>query len=102
MNKVKIYKNGILAGYLEEFEAGKYRLIYDDIYKGESISLSMPLKNKIREFNRFPEFFENLLPEELMLEGMCKLKDIGKHDYITQLSAAGKNLPGDIEAKEDK
>ncbi len=32
-------------------------------YHGAPVSLTMPLANKIYEFNVFPPFFEGLLPE---------------------------------------
>ena len=96
--KINILINGVSAGILEESEDGKrYRFIYNDNYTGESVSLAMPVQMKIREFEKFPEYFENLLPEGLMFDGLCKINEIGKNDYFSQLIAAGKNLLGNIE-----
>jgi len=101
--KINIRVNGVSAGILEESEDGKkYRFIYDDNYIGESISFTMPVEKKIWEFEKFPEYFENLLPEGLMLDGMCKLNELGKNNYLLQLIAAGKNLLGNIEVQEIK
>ena len=95
--KIYILINGIHAGILEESEDGKkYSFAYDDYYRGEGISLTIPVQKKIWEFERFPEYFENLLPEGLVLEGVCKLKEIGKNDYFSQLVAAGNNLLGNV------
>ena len=99
--KINVLINGVSAGILEESENGKkYRFIYDDNYKGESVFFNMPVQKKIREFDNFPEYFENLLPEGLMLDGLCKLNEISKNDNFSQLLAAGKNLSGNIEIEE--
>jgi serine/threonine-protein kinase HipA len=101
--KINIQINGVSAGILEESENGKkYRFIYDDNYIGESISFKMPVEKKIWEFEKFPEYFENLLPEGLMLDGMCKLNELSKNEYFSQLIVAGKNLCGNIGAQEIK
>ncbi len=96
--KINILINGVSAGILEESDGGKrYRFTYNDNYRGESVSLAMPVQKKILEFDNFPEYFENLLPEGLMLDGLCKTNETGKNDYFSQLIAAGKNLFGNIE-----
>ena len=101
--KINIMINGVSAGILEESVDGKnYLFIYNENYKGEGVSFTMPAQNKIWEFEKFPEYFENLLPEGLMLEGMCKLKEISKDDYLSQLIVSGKNLLGNIEVHEFK
>jgi serine/threonine-protein kinase HipA len=95
---INILINGVSAGILEESENGKkYRFTYNDNYTGESVSFKIPIQKKTREFDNFPEYFENLLPEGLMLDGLCKMNEIGKNDNFSQLIAAGKNLLGNIE-----
>jgi len=34
-------------------------------------------------FDRFPPFFDGLLPEGLLLEGLLKLRKINKFDYLS-------------------
>ena len=101
--RINVLINGVSAGILEESEDGKrYRFTYKDNYTGESVSFAMPVQKKIWEFEKFPEYFENLLPEGLMLDGLCKMNEIIKNDYFSQLIAAEKNLFGNIEIKEIK
>ena len=94
---------GIPAGIFEEIEKGKsYRIIYDEDYSGEPISLTMPLSKRVYEFNSFPAFFDGLLLEGVMLEGMLKQKKIDKDDYFSQLIAIGSDLVGAVTVVEIK
>ena len=69
MKKAKIFVNGTFAGILEEMVLGRdYKFTYDASYAGSSVSLLMPTNKKLYQFNRFPPFFEGVLPEGLMLE----------------------------------
>jgi serine/threonine-protein kinase HipA len=89
--------HGLPAGILEEIEAGKkYRFVYFEDYNGPPVSLTMPVKEKEFVFDRFPPFFDGLLPEGLLLEGLLKHRKIDKHDYFSQLVAVGKDLVGAI------
>jgi serine/threonine-protein kinase HipA len=101
VRRINIYKNGILAGILEEKE-NKYTFDYNAGYTGDNISFTMPLEQKTFTFEYFPAFFGNLLPEGLMLEGITKLNGINKNDFLSILSLTGKNLSGDIGAEECK
>ncbi len=58
--------HGRPAGILEEIEAGrKYRFTYFEGYNGPSIALTMPVVENEFVFDRFPPFFDGLLPEGL-------------------------------------
>ena len=102
MKKTIIFVHGKRAGILSENTAGGYEFIYDDNYVGEPVSLTMPLHTKTYSFAKFPSFFEGLLPEGIMLEGLLKIGKIDKKDYFAQLLATGNDLVGAVTVKEWK
>ncbi|WP_035673075.1 HipA N-terminal domain-containing protein [Flavobacterium sp. 83] len=102
MKKAIIFVHNKRAGILSENTTGGYEFIYDDKYEGEPVSLTMPLNTKIYSFAKFPSFFEGLLPEGIMLEGLLKIGKIDKNDYFTQLIATGNDLVGAVTVKEWK
>lgn len=101
MKKAKVFVNGILAGEIHEKERGKkYQFIYLKDYKGPSVSLEMPLTQLIYEYDRFPPFFEGLLPEGMMLEGLLRHTKIDRNDLMGQLIAVGGDLVGNVTVEE--
>lgn len=103
MKKAKILVNGIFAGELHEIERRrKYRFIYLDNYKGPSVSLEMPLTQLIYDYDRFPPFFEGLLPEGMMLEGLLRYNKIDRYDLLSQLISVGKDLIGNVTVEDIK
>ncbi len=97
MKKAKIFVNGTFAGILEEIVLGRdYKFTYDDLYSGSSVSLLMPTNKKIYQFDRFPPFFEGVLPEGLRLEGLLKQAKIDRYDLMTQLITVGGDLVGNV------
>lgn len=97
MRRAEVLMHGIPAGILEEIEAGKkYRFAYFNDYLGSSIALTMPVDENEFVFDRFPPFFDGLLPEGLLLEGLLKLRKIDKNDYLSQLIAVGGDLVGAV------
>lgn len=97
MKKAKVLVNGILAGEIQEIERGRnYCFIYLEDYKGPSVSLEMPLTKRIYQYDRFPPFFEGLLPEGSMLEGLLRYAKIDRHDLMSQLIAVGGDLVGNV------
>lgn len=90
------------AGILMQDNTDGYQFTYDDNYEGESVSLTMPLSVKNYSFAQFPSFFEGLLPEGIMLEGLLKIGKIDKNDYFSQLMATGNDLVGAVTVKEWK
>lgn len=101
MRTAKVYMHNKLAGYLTEIEKNKkYKFSYDDNYKGEPISLTMPVEFKAFNFNSFPPFFDGLLPEGIQLDGLLRFKKIDKYDYFSQLMAAGADLVGAASVEE--
>ena len=101
MRKAKVFFNGTLAGILEEGESkDHYRFIYEKDYSGEPVSLTMPISQREYDFNSFPSFFDGLLPEGVMLEGLLKQNKIDKNDYFSQLIAVGADMVGAVTVEE--
>ena len=101
MRKAKVFVKGTEAGVLSEIRYGtQYAFEYLDEYNGLEISRTMPIKLKKYNFNKFPPFFDGLLPEGIQLDGLIKLKKIDKYDYFSQLLAVGEDLIGVVTVKE--
>lgn len=99
MRKAIVLVHGKRAGVLTEISSSEYHFEYDENYKGDSVSLTMPITDKKYEFNSFPPFFEGLLPEGIMLEGLLRIAKIDQKDYFSQLVATGNDLVGSITIK---
>jgi serine/threonine-protein kinase HipA len=101
MRKANVFVNGTQAGVLEEKQRGKeYAFRYSETYKGYPVSLTMPVEAKQINFDRFPPFFEGVLPEGNMLDGLLRQKKIDKDDYFSQLVAVGSDLVGAVTVEE--
>ncbi len=101
MRKAKVYVKGIEAGILTELVQGKeYVFEYLDGYDGLEVSRTMPTKEKVYKFDKFPPFFDGLLPEGIQLEGLLKIRKIDKNDYFSQLIAVGEDMVGVVTVKE--
>ena len=97
MRRAKVFVDGIYAGELQEVERGKkYRFNYLETYKGPSVSLNMPITKLVYEYDRFPPFFEGLLPEGIMLEGLLRNAHIDRDDLMTQIITVGSDLVGNV------
>jgi serine/threonine-protein kinase HipA len=103
MKKAEVFMHGVQAGVLEELVPGKsYRFYYMEDYNGSPISLTMPVEGREFFFQNFPPFFDGLLPEGILLEGLLKQKKIDKYDYFSQLVAVGNDLVGAVTVQEKK
>jgi len=103
MRKAEVFFHGIAAGILEEIRAGKaYRFLYHPEYAGEPVSLTMPADQQVYEFDRFPPFFEGVLPEGMQLEALLKIRKIDRNDLFSQLLAVGADLVGAATVREMK
>lgn len=101
MRKAKVSINGVEAGVLEELERAKqYVFRYWDEYTGPPVSLTMPIKTKEHVFDRFPPFFDGVLPEGIMLEALLKQQKIDRTDLFGQLTAVGEDLVGAVTVRE--
>ena len=56
----------------------------------------MPFQTSPYEFDRFPPFFEGLLPEGMMLEALLRQTKIDRHDLMSQIIAVGGDLVGNV------
>ena len=101
MRKAKIFVRGTEAGTLTELLQGKeYVFEYFNEYDGTEISRTMPTIIRIYKFDKFPPFFDGLLPEGIQLEGLLKIRKIDKNDLLSQLIAVGEDLVGAVTEKE--
>ena len=101
MRSAKVFAHGTAAGLFTELEQGKqYRFEYLDKYDGEPVSLTMPVRVQSYEFDRFPAFFDGLLPEGSMLEGLLRQNKIDANDLFSQLLAVGQDLVGAVTVEE--
>lgn len=96
MRKACVLVNDVEAGILDELENGKYKFSYHVDYHGAPVSLTMPLAHKIYEFDRFPPFFEGLLPEGIMLDALLRKYKLDKNDYFGQLIKVGHDVVGAV------
>jgi serine/threonine-protein kinase HipA len=95
--------HGVPAGILEELASGeKFGFTYLENYRGPDVSLTMPVERKEFVFDRFPPYFDGLLPEGFLLEGLLRQRKIDKYDYLGQLIAVGNDLVGAVTVREIK
>jgi len=87
---------GEAAGLLEEHEPGRFVFRYLDAYDGPPVSLTMPVARQEHSFDRFPPFFEGLLPEGEMLEGLLRQRKLDRDDLFAQLLAVGEEVVGAV------
>lgn len=102
MNEARVLVNGIFAGILEKVDENKYIFVYTEDYQGSPVSLTMPIKNKKYEYEKFPPFFEGLLPEGEMLEALLRKCKLDKKDYFGQLLMVGQDVVGAVTIEEVK
>lgn len=96
MRKIKVLVQGIEAGIFEELGNERYQFIYHEQYKNAPVSLTMPLSKRVYEFEHFPFFFEGLLPEGAMLDGLLRQYKLDKNDLLSQLIQVGHDLVGAV------
>lgn len=97
MRKAKVFVHGQFAGWLQESDDRKeYTFSYVNNYNGEPVSLSMPVRNSSYVFQRFPAFFDGVLPEGYQLEALLRQLKIDRSDYFSQLLAVGEDLVGAV------
>ena len=91
-----MYQVAALAGYLTETDANDYRFEYVAGYKGRPVSLTMPVRPEPYEFDKFPPFFEGLLPEGRQLEALLRTEKLDRNDLMGQLLAVGEDVVGSV------
>ena len=101
MRQARVYMMGEPAGILQEETAGRYLFLYDEAYAGPPISLTMPVRQREFSFEQFPPFFEGLLPEGKMLEGLLRQNKVDRTDLFSQLLAVGAEMVGAVTVTEE-
>ena len=102
MRRAKVYVAGELAGSLEETGTDRYVFRYLKSYRGNPVSLTMPVKRREFCFDGFPPFFEGLLPEGEMLEGLLRQRKLDRADLFGQLVAVGNEMVGAVTVTEER
>ena len=101
MRRARILVNGVPAGELQEHDRGsRYLFTYYESYRGDPVSLTIPVQQPEMQFDRFPPFFEGLLPEGVMLDGLLRQRKIDRGDLFSQLLAVGNDLVGAVTVAE--
>ena len=100
MRRANVYMQGVFAGILTEEAQDAYVFAYAPDYNGLPISLTMPVRSDPYGFDAFPAFFDGLLPEGVMLEGLLRQRKIDRHDYFSQLVSVGGDLVGAVTVEE--
>jgi serine/threonine-protein kinase HipA len=102
MKKAKIFSDGSLVGYLiEQKKNHQYEFVYLEGYCGPPVSLTMPVTERVYSFDRFPPFFDGLLPEGFMLDALLQKTKLDKDDHFEQLLRVGGELVGNITVERD-
>lgn len=94
MRIARVYLHNTFAGILKETERHrKYVFEYDAGYEGPVVSVTLP-KGKVHKIEKFPPFFEGLLPEGENLEELLRSRKIDRSDLFGQLLAVGQDTVG--------
>ena len=100
MRRATVFVAGEPAGLLEQHEPSRFVFRYLDGYVGPAVSLTMPVSARPIWFDAFPPFFEGLLPEGEMLEGLLRHRKIDRNDLFGQLIAVGEDVVGAVTVRE--
>ncbi len=101
MRRAAIHVHSVLAGILQEMAPGtKYQFQYEPDYAGPPVSMTLPVAHEVYHFETFPPFFEGLLPEGDMLEGLLRQHKIDRRDCFSQLIAVGRDTVGAVTIEE--
>jgi len=101
VRRARVCVMGDPAGFLEEFDGGRHVFRYLEYYHGPPVSLTMPVAQREYSFDGFPPFFEGLLPEGDMLEGLLRQRKIDRADAFAQLVAVGGEMVGAVTVTEE-
>lgn len=97
MRTADVFVHDRLAGHLVEEERGRnYTFKYIAGYGGPPVSLTMPIQEDPYRFERFPPFFDGLLPEGWQLEALLKRAKLDRHDRMGQLLVVGADTVGAV------
>ena len=100
VRRARVWVMDEAAGLLEK-DAGRFVFRYLETYFGPPVSLSIPVAKSEYSFDRFPPFFEGLLPEGEMLEGLLHQRKLERDDLFGQLLAVGEEMVGAVTVVEE-
>lgn len=100
MKKAQIKVHNKLAGILTETDDRQYHFQYLSEYDGPPISLTLPVREEVYNFDSFPPYFDGVLPEGIQLEGLLKQHKVDGEDYFAQLVLTGADLVGAVTVEE--
>ena len=94
-----VYVQGVFAGILSETEDG-YEFKYDDKYvqadKPLSVSLTLPVTDRIYRSNILFPFFDGLIPEGWILDVISRNWKIDSNDRFGLLLTVCRDCIGDV------
>jgi len=96
MSTARVFQQDQLAGILESRDGGSFRFTYEPGFRGEPVSLTMPITQQIWEFAHFPPPFEGLLPEGGQLDALLRHRKLDRNDLFGQLIAVGQDVVGSL------
>jgi serine/threonine-protein kinase HipA len=97
MRIADVFVHEHLAGRLVEEEPLRaYAFTYATGYDGPPVSLTMPVRAEPYRFDRFPPFFDGLLPEGYQLEALLRQAKLDRHDRMGQLLVVGGDTVGAV------
>lgn len=107
MQKGKVFRNNILAGYLSKYSEKEYGFIYiKDYLKNDNakpISITLPLQEEEFKSKHLFPFFYNLLSEGKLKDIQCKELRIDKSDDFSRLLLTTKeNTIGSITIEKEE
>ncbi len=96
MRQARVKVHGNDAGILKELPGNHYQFSYHLDYCDAPVSLTMPISARVYSFEKFPPFFEGLLPEGVLLEAILRKNKLDKNDYFGQLLVVGHDVVGAV------
>ena len=102
MRRATVFVHGEPAGVLEEHGPTRFVFRYLDTYDGAPVSLTMPVSHREFRFDGFPPFFEGLLPEGEMLDGLLRQRKLDRGDLFGHLAAVGGDVVGAVTIVEER
>lgn len=100
MRRADVFVQKELAGSLIENDDKTYVYEYRDGYQGAPISLTLPTAQRRYEFEKFPAFFDGLLPEGPQLDALLIQAKLDRDDYFGQIVTVGSDLVGAVSVRE--
>ena len=97
--QVNVFFYGKMCGVLSE-NGSTYTFIYDNDYRGKSLSLSMPVTQKIHVHEGLPPFFKGLAPEGWLRRRYSEIQRIDERDLFGFLIRNNKDLLGAVTFEE--